>query len=107
MHLGRLFPEVPWHLLEHILEHRVEALLEAIGENAVLLGFLLRGANELGDLLVHRRVTFLVPDAERDDMLLEPGDRIAQRPFHALVGRAVFAWVVRSGVALRAIGEMF
>ena len=53
----------------------------------------------------HRRVALLVPLAERDQMRLQPLDRIAERPRLGLVGRAVAGRIVGGRMALGAIGE--
>ena len=88
-HLRLLFLEVPGHLLEHVLEHRLERLVHAVAEDAVLLGFLLRRPDLLGEFLVQRLVALLVPFAERDEMRLQPLDRIAERPGLAARRRAI------------------
>ena len=44
-------------------------LEQAVGEDALALGFLLRGAHLVRHFVVHCRVAFLVPCADRDQML--------------------------------------
>ena len=75
-------------------------------EDAVLLGFLLRGADLLVEFGVHRRVPLVVPFAERDQMRLQPRDRIAERPLPcASLRGAVAGRIVRGRMAFGAIGE--
>src|SRR6186713_1066991 len=90
-----LLLEVPRQLLEHVLEHRVKRMMEAVAEDAALLGFLLRRADLLVELGVHRLVPLIGPFAERDQVRLEARDRIAERPFLALLRAAVDARIVR------------
>lgn len=71
---------MPGHLLEHAVEQRVQRLVEAVAEDAVLLGLLLRTLHLLGELEILRGVAILVPFADRDEMVLQPLDRIADRP---------------------------
>ena len=73
----------------------------------MLLGFLLRGADGGVDFLVERGVALVVPFAERDEMRLQPRDRVAQRPFLGLALGAVAGRVVGGRMALGAIGEEF
>ena len=54
--------------------------LPCCGKDAELLGFLLRGAHGGVAFGGHRRVPLLVPFAERDQVRLQPLDRIAERP---------------------------
>ena len=70
----------------------------------------LRPASERrGRLASHSAVSAacrsLVPFAERDQMRLQPFDRIAERPRLRLVRRAIAGRVVRGRMALRAISE--
>ena len=53
----------------------------------------------------HRGVALVVPFAERDQVRLQPLDRVAERPRLGLVGRAVAGGIVRGRMALGAIGE--
>ena len=75
-HLRLLFAQMPRHVLEHAVEQRVERLVQAVAENAVAFRFLLRGADALGDLAVHRGMGVFVPLADRDQMGLQARDRV-------------------------------
>jgi hypothetical protein len=75
-------------------------------EDAVLLGLPSARADLLGDLAVHRGMALLVPFAERDEVRLQPLDRIAERPFAARRRRTIFGRIVRGRMALGAVGEM-
>ena len=60
-----LLGEVPGQLGEHVLEHALDIVAALLGQDAELLGFLLRGADLDVDRLGQRRVALLVPFAER------------------------------------------
>ena len=66
----------------------------AVAERALLLGLLLGGADLGAELLLERLVPLLVPFAEADQMLLQPRDRVAERPFRAGVLRPVGGRIV-------------
>ena len=75
-----LLGEVPRHVRVNVLEHAPMSSLPCCGQDAELLGFLLRGAHcgvAFGD---HGRVALLVPFADRDQVRLQALDRIAERP---------------------------
>src|SRR3546814_14354546 len=59
---------------------RFHRRVQAMAQNAVLLGLPRRVADHFGQFPVHRCVPLLVPDAERDAMLPEPRNGVAQRP---------------------------
>src|SRR3546814_18945487 len=99
-----LFLEMPRHLLVDALEQRIERLVEAVAEDTVFLGLLLRRTHLFGEVEVHRRLPLLVPFAELDQMILEPRDRIAQRPRRRLARRAILRRTVRGRVAFGALG---
>ena len=92
--------------LEHAVEQAVERLVQAVAQDTVRLGRLLRGADFLGDFAVLRGVALLVPFAQCDQVILQPPDRIAQRPRRRLARRAILGGIVGGGVPLGAIGEM-
>ena len=52
----------------------------AVAQRALLLRLLLGGADLVAELFLQRLVALLVPFAEPDQMLLQPRDRIAERP---------------------------
>ena len=106
-HLLLLFLKVPGHVLEHVLEHAFHRMVEAMAQYAVLFRLARGVADHLGQLLVHRGVAFLVPDAQRDAMLFQPRDRISERPLAAFLGRAIGGRIVGRAVPFDAIGEMF
>src|SRR3569623_1454881 len=105
-HHRLLLPEMPRHLLEHAVEQRVERLVQAVAEDAVLLGFLLRRLHFLGALEILRGVALLVPFADRDKVVLQALDRVAERPGGRLAGRAVLGGIVRRRMAFDAVGEV-
>ena len=74
---------MPGQIGEDVREHRIDILIMAVAERALLLGFLLRGADLLAEAFLERLVPLLVPFAEADQMLLQPRDRIAERPGRA------------------------
>ena len=86
---------------------RLDIVLALLGEDAELFGLLLRRAHGRFAFGSHRRVAVLVPFAEREQMRLQPLDRVAERPRLGFVDRAVAARVVRGRMALGAIGEEF
>src|SRR4051812_24271138 len=88
-HLLALLAQMPGQLLEDAIEQAVERLVQAMTEDAVLLGFLLRVAHHFGEFLVLRDVALVVPFADRDQMILEPRDRVAERPGGGLARRAI------------------
>ena len=71
---------MPGQLLEHVLEHRGDVEIGVGLEGAELLRLLLGGADLGVELVELRLVALVVPFAERDQMLLQPLDRIAERP---------------------------
>ena len=100
-----LLGEVPGQIGEDVGEHRIDVVEMAVAERAQLLQFLLGGADLLAELGLQRRVALLVPFAEPDQMLLQPRDRIAERPGLAGVLGPVGGRIVRGRMALGAIGE--
>ena len=77
------------HVLVDIVEHLRGAAQVAIGKRAVALGFLLRCRDLCLQFRLRGRVLVLGPCANRDQMLLEPRDRVPQRKVRPVVGRAV------------------
>lgn len=52
-------------------------------------------------------MTVFIPCTDRNEMVLEPLDRITQRPCGGLVGGAVFGGIVRSRMTFRTVGKQF
>ena len=67
--------------------------------------FALSGAHHFLDLGRQRRLLLIRPMTERDQVLLQPRDRVAQRPSRRLLGRPVAAGIVARRVALGPVGE--
>ena len=105
-HLLALFAQMPGHFLEHPVEQRIERLVETMAEDAVLLGLLLCGLDRVGDFLVLRGMALLVPFADRDQVILEPPDRIAQRPGIGFARAAILRGIIARRMTFGAIGEM-
>ena len=78
-----------------------------MAKDAVLFRLAGGVADQFGQFLVHRGVAVLVPDAKGDAVLLQPRDRIAQRPQAAFFGGAIGGRIIRCAVPLHPIGEMF
>jgi hypothetical protein len=51
-------------------------------------------------------VALVVPFADRDEMVLQPLDRVAERPGRRLSSGAILQWIVRGRMAFDAVGEM-
>ena len=60
-----------------IIEHRLDAVFALLGKDAELLRLFLRGTHCCIAFGGHCRVPFLVPFADRDQVRLQPLDRIA------------------------------
>ena len=82
---------MPGKLLEHVLEHRGDVEIGVGLEGAELLRLLLGGADLGVEAVELGLVALVVPFAERDEMLLQPRDRIAERPRRAGILGAVDA----------------
>jgi hypothetical protein len=96
---------MPGQLGEHVLEHGRYVGVGIGLERAEPLRFLLRSANLGVELIELRLVALLVPLAERDQMLLQPLDGVAERPRLAGAFRTIRGRIVRGGMALDTIGE--
>ena len=90
-----LLAQVPGKLFEDIFEHGAERVVETVAKNTVGLGFLGDLLDVLGRFQVHLLLPFLVPFTDCDEVFFEPHDRIAKRPFAALLRTAVAAGIVR------------
>ncbi len=93
--------------LEHVLEHQIAIEARTLGHRAVAHRFLPRGRDLRIEFLAERAVARLRPLAERDQVLLEPLDRIAERPALRLVLWPVARRIVAGGMRCRAIGHQF
>ena len=82
-------------------------VLALFGQDAELFGFLLRGADLGVAFGVDRGVALVVPFADRDEVRLQPLDRVAQRPGLGFVPGPVAGRIVGGRMALGAIGEEF
>src|ERR1700756_5623784 len=96
---------MPGHLLEHILEHGTGFMMWAVTQDAMALRLGIGGAH----LFLQRRglldMALLAPFAETDEMLLEPLDRVAQRPELLLIAGPVARGVIAGRVRGDAVGE--
>src|SRR5690606_12388401 len=89
-----------------LFEHGLHAGAR-LAQGADGLGFTGGGADLLDRFLLGFFLLFVRPFAQADQVLLQAGDRIAQRPLLVLVARAVAAGIVRGRVRGAAIGEQF
>ena len=96
---------MPGDLGVDVVEHGLDAVLALLGKDAELLGFLLRSTDRRVAFRGHGCVTLFIPFTERDEVRLQPLDRVAERPQLGFVGRAIAGRIVRRGVSFRAIGE--
>src|SRR5690606_34819596 len=78
-----------------------------LAERADGLGFTGGGADLLDRFLLGGFVLVVGPFAQADQVLLEAGDRVAQRPLLVFVAGAIAAGIVRGRVRGAAIGEQF
>ena len=69
--------------------------MHTVTQNAVLLGLFCRGLDLFGRGLVHRLLPFLIPFANRDQMVLQTRDWITQRPFITLLRAAITGRIIR------------
>jgi hypothetical protein len=76
-------------------------------EDADLFGFAADGADVLDGFLLRLPVLRVAPFADRDEVLLQAFDRIAERPGAAFVGGAIAGGIVGGGMGSAAIGEVF
>ena len=83
--------DVPRHLGVDVLEHAADIVLALLRQDSELFGFLLSSADGGIAFGGHRRVALFVPLAERQQMRLQPFDRVAERPELRLVGWAMAA----------------
>src|SRR6476619_2153479 len=104
-HLGALLGEVPRHLGIDVVEDGFDVGAALFGQDAELLRFLLRGADGGVDFGIERGIALIVPFAERDEVLLEAHDRVAERPRLGFAGGAVAGRVVGGRMALGPVGE--
>src|ERR1051326_6739747 len=89
-----LAAEMPRHVLVHVLEHRLHAGDFAFAQSAVGGCFRIRGAPLLRGVLLRRLVARTIPFAERNQVLLQPLDGIAQWPTLRLICRAIARGIV-------------
>ena len=83
------------HLFIDVFEHGRGAWDLATGQGAVLFGLFLRGDHLGFQFGTDRRVFLFGPLANPDQVLLEAGNRVAQREVAPVVGGAVFGRIVR------------
>src|SRR5690606_20577484 len=105
--LFTLAHEMLGHLLEYILEHEVGIEPRALVQGAVPGRLAPCGRYLLVEFLRERRVALLRPLTQRDEMLLEALDRIAERPALIFVLRTVARRIVAGRMGRGTIGHMF
>src|SRR5579862_6692525 len=103
--LALLLLQVRRHLLEDVLEHGERIEPGTRGERAEALGLLPGGVDVRLELLLEPRVPLLGPLAERDQVLFETDDRIAERPGAPFLLGAVARGIVAGGVRRGAVGD--
>src|SRR4051812_21697081 len=84
--LFALLGEVPGDVGIDVLEHRADVVLALLGEDAQVLGLLLRRAHRAVALGAQRGMALFVPFAERHQVRLQALDGVAERPRLGLVG---------------------
>ena len=89
--------------LEHVARRRLAAGMQ----RAEALGLLLRRDHRLQDLGLGLLVALLAPGADRDQMLLQPQQRVAERPAVRLLLGAIGGGVVRGRMRAGAVGDVF
>jgi hypothetical protein len=90
-----LLAQVPGDVFVDVFEH-VGAFLRGFGaEDADLLGFAAGGAHVLDGFFLRDAVLLFRPFAERDQVIAQAFDRIAERPLAAFVSGAILRRIVR------------
>src|SRR5262249_11257008 len=97
--------QVGRHVLEHVLEHRQRIERGTAGERAVALRLLPGGVDVSVELLLEPRVPLFRPLAERDQVLLQADDRVAERPGAPLLLGAVLRGIVAGRVRPGPVGH--
>src|SRR3954463_4641083 len=88
------------------LEHVPRGGLRAGMERPVRLGLLLGGDHLVQDLRLALLVALIGPDAAADQVVLEPEDRVPERPGVGLRFRPVGRWVVGGRVRPGPVGDV-
>src|SRR6185312_9398799 len=91
------------HLVEDILEHGGRVERRPLGERAEARRLFPTGDDVRLELLLEGRVALLRPLAEADQVLLETGDGIAERPGRPLLLRPVARRIVAGRVCARPV----
>src|SRR3954453_8443762 len=102
-----LLAKVPWRDGENVLEHRRRTGDGPTLDRTVRLRLLERVVDLRFDLADQLSVSFLVPGAAHDEMLLEPLDRITERPRLRRTLRAIALRVVGRRVRPRPVRDPF
>src|SRR3954462_1511595 len=93
------------HLAVHVVEHAERIDTWPFVQHAVGTGFFPRLRHVLFALGHERLLPFFAPFTERDEMVLQSSDWIAQRPARFLVFRPIARWFVAGGMRSRAIRD--
>src|SRR5271155_4273155 len=88
-HERTLPPQVLRHFLEHVLEHQIGIELRPLVQRAVGHRLLPTRVDQALEFRGERAMTLFRPFAELDQMLLEPLDRIPERPVLLIVFGAI------------------
>src|SRR5216684_6057511 len=104
-HQGPLALETVRHLLENVLEHQVRIETRPFAHRAVGHRLLPAGADQGVQLSGERPMALFGPFAERDQMLLEALDGVAERPMLLVVLRAVARRIIAGRMRRGTIGH--
>src|SRR6185437_8063695 len=78
----------------------------ALGQRAKARGLLPTGEHVRLELFLERRMALIGPFAEADQVLLQPGDGVAERPGRAFLLRPVARRIVAGRVRARPVGDV-
>lgn len=94
------------HLLVDALEHVTRRWLASRMQRAEALSFFLRRNDRVENFSLRLLVTIIRPDAAPDQMVLQPNDRIPQRPSVGLGFWPVGRRIIRSGMRADTVGDI-
>src|SRR5947208_1775602 len=103
--LAELVLQVRRHVPVDVLEHRLDRRRVAVEERTVLGRFLERSGDLHVELLRRLLVLFVRPRADRDQMLLQARDGVAEREMLVVVAGPVARRIVRGRVRSGAIRD--
>ena len=93
------------HLGVNVIEHRGRVEERTFGHRAVLLRFLPRSRHLFGEFRLEFLVLLFGPVSERDQVLLQSLDRVAEREVLPLVLGTVLRGVITGRMGAAAVGD--